>query len=159
MVSNFQAFVEIILLYLLLFWEHSSIRLLVRKNLIAHRSKNKMSSVIYSVTLGAIIFLVVSSTLTLQQISAASNKFTEVDIYLKGATKETDDPNDLLTGQYLFANQTDPILLEYKDRIESFAYVSNTCAKQQNRKARFTISSLSRLTVDGKPASNLERDV
>ena len=84
LVSNFQSFVEIILVYLLLFWEHSSIRLLVRKNLISHRGRNKLSSIIYSVTLGAVIFLVVSSTMTLQQISASSNKFKEVDIYLQG---------------------------------------------------------------------------
>ena len=64
LVSNFQAFVEIILVYLLLFWEHSSIRLLVRKNPISHRGRNRLSSIIYSVTLGAVIFLVVSSTMT-----------------------------------------------------------------------------------------------
>ena len=125
LVSNFQAFVEIILVYLLLFWEHSSIRLLVRKNLISHRGRNKLSSVIYSVTLGAVIFLVVSSTMTLQQISASSNKFKGVDIYLQGfKINQGDEP---ITDQPLFANLTDPILLKYKDKIDSFAYITDAC--------------------------------
>ena len=84
LVSNLQAFVEIILLYLLLFWEKSSMRILIRKNLIAHRKRNKLSSVIYSVTLGAVIFLIVASTITLMQVTAEFNEFTEADIYLEG---------------------------------------------------------------------------
>ena len=84
LVSNFQAFLEILLVYLFLFFEKSSMRLLVRKNLIAHRRRNKLSSIIYSMTLGAVIFLIVSSTLTLQQISAKADEFTATDIYVEG---------------------------------------------------------------------------
>ena len=96
LVSNLQAFVEILLVYILLFWEKSSIRLLIRKNLIAHRKRNKLSSLIYSVTLGAVIFLIVASTLTLKQVSADSNQFSEADIYLQGFKIKygNDDPQN-----------------------------------------------------------------
>ena len=63
LVSNLQAILEIILMYLLLFWEKSSMRSLISKNLIAHRQRNKLTSTIYSLTLGTIIFLLVSATL------------------------------------------------------------------------------------------------
>ena len=70
-------------------------RLLVRKNLMAHRRRNKLSSIIYSMTLGAVIFLVVSSTLTLQQISASADEFTATDIYVEGwAIQHADDKGD-----------------------------------------------------------------
>ena len=63
LVSNLQSILEIILLYLLLFWEKRSMRSLIRKNLIAHRHRNKLTQIIYSLSLGAIIFLLVCATL------------------------------------------------------------------------------------------------
>ena len=102
-------------------------RLLVRKNLIAHRKRNKLSSIIYSMTLGAVIFLVVSSTLTLQQISASADEFTAADIYLEGWTIPTGNTEDapMPQEQALYANLTDPILEKYQDKIRSFAYVTD----------------------------------
>ena len=63
LVSNFQAILEVILMYLFLFWERRSMRSLLRKNLIVHRPRNKLTSIIYSLTLGSVIFLLVAATL------------------------------------------------------------------------------------------------
>ena len=63
LVSNLQAFLETVLIYIFLFWEKHSMRNLLKKNLIAHRRRNRLTSVIYSLTLGSIIFLLVSATL------------------------------------------------------------------------------------------------
>ena len=78
-------------------------------------------------TLGAVIFLVVSSTLTLQQISASADGFTAADIYLEGWTIPSGDmvDNPMPPEQALFANLTDPILEKYQDKIQSFAYVTD----------------------------------
>ena len=100
-------------------------RLLVRKNLIAHRKRNKLSSIIYSMTLGAVIFLVVSSTLTLQQISASADVFTAADIYLEGWTIPETEDAPMPQEQALYANLTDPILEKYQDKIQSFAYITD----------------------------------
>ena len=70
LVSNAKAILEIILMYLLLFWERNSMRNLIRKNLIAHRRRNKLTSIIYSLTLGTIIFLLVSVTLQVKIIGS-----------------------------------------------------------------------------------------
>jgi hypothetical protein len=40
-----------------LFFESKSIKLVVVKNLIAHRDRNRMTSIMFSLTLGFIIFL------------------------------------------------------------------------------------------------------
>jgi hypothetical protein len=40
---------------------------LIRKNLIAHKEKNKLTALIYSLTLAAVVFLMVPSSLMFQQ--------------------------------------------------------------------------------------------
>lgn len=66
-----------------LFWEKRSMRELLRKNLIAHRGRNKLTSIIYSLTLGCIIFLLVTATLELSEITAI-NTLGDADIVVKG---------------------------------------------------------------------------
>lgn len=56
---NLQRFVEIILTYIFLFWEKSSMRQMIFKNLTAHKLRNKMTSIIFSISIGFVIFLVV----------------------------------------------------------------------------------------------------
>ena len=54
---NVQGFVNLVVLKIVLFWESQSTRLLVMKNLIAHKDRNKITSLMFSLTLGFIIFL------------------------------------------------------------------------------------------------------
>ncbi len=63
---NFQKMIEICLTYLLFFWERESMRLMIMKNLDLHRQKNKMTAIIYSLTLGTIIFILVTLSLQIQ---------------------------------------------------------------------------------------------
>jgi FtsH-binding integral membrane protein len=60
---NLQRIIEVIIVNILLFFETKSMKLLILKNLSAHRDSNKMTSIIYSLTLGSIIFIVVASSL------------------------------------------------------------------------------------------------
>jgi len=60
---NLQRIFEIIIVHTLLFFEQASIKLLIIKNLTAHRESNKMTSIIYSLTLGCIIFIIVAANL------------------------------------------------------------------------------------------------
>jgi hypothetical protein len=66
---NFQKMIEIFLTYLLFFWERKSMKLLIIKNLDLHRQKNKMTAIIYSLTLGTIIFILVTLSLQIQQLT------------------------------------------------------------------------------------------
>ena len=63
--ANLRGFIEIITTYVLFFWERKSMRALLKKNLIAHKHTNKLTSIIYALTLGCIIFLCVALNLVL----------------------------------------------------------------------------------------------
>ena len=148
MVSNFQAVVEMILMYVFLFWEKRSMRILLRKNLMSHRHRNRLTSLIYSLTLGSIIFLLVSATLTLTQLQTF-NTISDADLYLHGKSIKGDNNHNDLT-RLMFANETDPILIKYKDKIKNFAYLSNEVRDSQRGDADTCYSGHARLTNDGK---------
>jgi len=60
---NLQRGLEVLLVHGLLCYEQSSMRLLVLKNLTAHKLRNKMTSIIFSLAIGFIVFLIVSYNL------------------------------------------------------------------------------------------------
>jgi hypothetical protein len=63
---NLQRFSEILLTHIFLFFEKKSMKDMVLKNLTAHRMRNKLTSIIYSIALGFIIFLIVSYNLQIK---------------------------------------------------------------------------------------------
>ena len=67
--TNLQGILEISLVYIFFFWERTSMRALLRKNLAAHKQKNFLTSIIYALTLGVIIFLLVTASLQIQSIT------------------------------------------------------------------------------------------
>ena len=61
--ANLQGILEVVFLHLFFFWEKKAMRNLLRKNLGAHKPRNYLTSIIYSLTLGCIIFLLVTASL------------------------------------------------------------------------------------------------
>lgn len=57
---NTQRIFEILFTHIFLFFEKESLKQMVLKNLTAHRDRNKLTSLIYSLALGFIIFLVIT---------------------------------------------------------------------------------------------------
>ena len=78
--ANLRGFLETIMTYLLLFWERKSMRSLVRKNLKAHKHTNKLTSIIYALTLGCIIFLCVALNLVIRSTELGSESYKHADI-------------------------------------------------------------------------------
>ncbi len=66
---NLQGALEFILMHLLLFWETRAMKILLRKNMTAHKKKNQLTAIIYALTLGCIIFLLTSANLQIVTIS------------------------------------------------------------------------------------------
>ena len=64
--ANLRGFVEILVTYALFFWEKKSMRSLIKKNLVAHKRTNKLTSIIYALTLGCVIFLCVALNLVIR---------------------------------------------------------------------------------------------
>ena len=71
---NLQRLLEIALTHTLLFFEQSSMRMLVLKNLTAHKLRNKMTSIIFSLAIGFIVFLIVSYNLQIKSSSLLNLK-------------------------------------------------------------------------------------
>ena len=88
-------------------------RNMVLMNLTAHRMRNKMTSIIYSIALGFIIFLIVTYNLQLKSIQL-------IQLKSKGAYFRIS-----VNGQYdLIRPETfDPILKTHSKNISSFSYV------------------------------------
>jgi hypothetical protein len=57
---NASRLLEIALTYIFLFYERKSMKMMVLNNLKAHKLRNRLTSIIYSLALGFIIFLIVS---------------------------------------------------------------------------------------------------
>jgi hypothetical protein len=54
----------------MIFYESKSMKLMVLKNLSVHRENNRMTAIIYSLTLGTIIFIIVMANI---QIAVATS--------------------------------------------------------------------------------------
>ena len=80
---NLQGAIELILLYLLLFWETKAMKTMLRKNMKAHRHKNQLTAIIYALTLGCIIFLLTSANLQISTINSMDT-IAKADIVVTG---------------------------------------------------------------------------
>jgi len=69
--TNIQPVLESLCVNVLLCWEKLSMRQLILKNLIVHRPNNKQTTIIYSLTVGSVIFLFVALSLQLELVFAA----------------------------------------------------------------------------------------
>lgn len=110
---NLQRFLEILLTKVFLFYEKLSMKQMVSKNLTAHRMRNKMTSIIYSIALGFIIFLIVSYNLQLK--SAQLNTLSKKGTYLWLQT----DSNKVMDLEKL-----DQVLIKNKDLIKAHTFAT-----------------------------------
>lgn len=85
---------------------------MVLKNLTAHRMRNKMTSIIYSIALGFIIFLIVSYQLQLK--STALQKLAGTGVYLQYHSGNQNS----IKNEYF-----DPIFKRNTDIISQFSYI------------------------------------
>ena len=106
-------------------------RALLKKNLVAHKQTNKLTSIIYALTLGCVIFLCVSLNLVLNTVNSSQLDMPGTDIYVTSI--EYADLN---------ATAVDPILTKYADDIKQFGWVTWKHSayyeyKNQTRTAKF----------------------
>lgn len=105
---------EIILVNTFLYLETKSMKVMVLKNLSAHRESNRLTSTIYALTLGCIIFILVAASLQIS-IFTSDDKYGQIDLQIY------DDRDD---SGYLMLNNTDPVLRNYSQYIEEFSYMT-----------------------------------
>ena len=90
-------------------------RALLKKNLIAHKATNKLTSIIYALTLGCVIFLCVALNLMLKSVSSAGS-MQGADIIVHTDLDEMD----------LLASEVDVTIRQYEDKIKSWSYVTQS---------------------------------
>ena len=95
--ANLRGFIEKFIVYLLLFWEKKSMRALLKKNLMAHKQTNKLTSIIYALTLGTVVFLCVALNLLIRFVETAGVRGPDADLYLWNY-------------EYFHSTTTDPVL-------------------------------------------------
>ena len=69
--QTLQHALEWITVHLLLFFERKSMKQLILKNLIAHKMRNSLTAIIYSLTLGCLIFIIVMLNLQGQALTTS----------------------------------------------------------------------------------------
>ena len=116
---------------------------ILRKNLISHKKKNRLTAIIYALSLGSIIFLMTSANLEVNIIVGMTSEFG-ADIRIEGeryVLANYSEPG------VLKASDVDPILQNYSNYISSFAYVSeSTTDFYDNAEAK--IGDLARIAND-----------
>ena len=76
-----------------------------------------MTSIIFSLTLGCAIFLLVTANLQIQSVSS-----TIKQPFVSDHADLTTDVYNIYGEPSFMASQSDPVLLKYKDSIEDFFY-------------------------------------
>ena len=114
LMNNLQGASEFMLSHLFLFWEKRATRVVLIKNLSSHKASNKLTSIIYALALGCIIFLLVAADLQVQQLAALTT-IPNSDITISKDIK----------WKVSFPELCDPVLIKHKDSIKSFAYTSH----------------------------------
>ncbi|CDW87905.1 family protein [Stylonychia lemnae] len=75
MALNVQRIIEVTFTRFFLYYEQNSIKVMVLKNLQAHRGRNKLTAIIYSLALGFVIFLVIAYKIQLQTMRLHEMRF------------------------------------------------------------------------------------
>ena len=93
-------------------------RSLLQKNLTAHKQHNFLTSIIYSLTIACVIFLLVTANLQIQSITTKNlqQSHESADLYSEG---------DLI-----FPSETDKVIQKYSSSIQGFYYMTDYISKQ-----------------------------
>eukprot|EP00771_Trimastix_marina_P001974 gnl/Trimastix_PCT/3084.p1 GENE.gnl/Trimastix_PCT/3084~~gnl/Trimastix_PCT/3084.p1 ORF type:complete len:1042 (+),score=324.90 gnl/Trimastix_PCT/3084:72-3197(+) len=87
---NIEGFIERIIVFVFLFWEKHAIRNLVLKNLVAHRLRNRKTTLMYAISLGFIIFIAISADLQIKSLSFRLIRDNGAPLYIRAGGFDSD---------------------------------------------------------------------
>ena len=120
--NNLQGLLELLIAKIFFFWELRGMRILLGKNLAMHKSRNKLTSIIYALTLGCIIFLLVAAELQVQQ-NQTLNAVKDADITIQST--DVDKWKRWYPDKVkLTADKLDPVLIKHENMIKNFGYTT-----------------------------------
>jgi len=83
---NLQRILEVFFVYIFLFYEHASTRMVVLKNMIAHKPRNRTTILIYAMSVGFLVMIIVSYNLEIQNTNAIAQLEEGHYLYLMAST-------------------------------------------------------------------------
>jgi ABC-type antimicrobial peptide transport system permease subunit len=113
---NVENVISMVLSILFFFWENVAIREIVVKNLIAHRERNRKTSIMFALSLGFIIFISVSVDLQLSTVRYDTIRRSGTRIHIRDSGNNLRDP--------ALQAELEKFLNKHKDIIVSYSYMS-----------------------------------
>jgi len=132
---NIQRLLEILMVYIFLFYEKTSTRILVLKNLVAHKQRNKMTVAIYAMSIGFLIMIIVAYNLEI-----SNSKIQK--LMLSGSYMDLKVSNEYITPQLI-----EPSLKDVEKYIDSHAWETQDIAKWYDDLAVNSIFASDELTL------------
>ena len=100
------------------FWEKRSMNIMIRKNLTAHKKRNNLTAIIYSLTLGTVIFMLMQLRLEfslLTYIHSISDATFALEASPETSSSKAPNLNPLIV---------QPILSAHENEIDEWAYIT-----------------------------------
>ena len=121
---NFEHMVEQGLTQLIFFWENYAVRTLIIKNLVAHRVRNRKTTLMFALSLGFVIWINVSWELQVESVSFATKQKLGADMVV--AVDEVDSPPI----KWHTASRIDELLQEmHPEIVKNWGYVTTPLHK------------------------------
>ena len=114
---NLSQLAEQFFVWLFFWWDKAAIRAIVRKNLVAHRRRNRKTSIMYACTTGFIIFLLVALNLQLSSFTYRRLRRIGSPMVLTGFATVNSSPD-------FFANIDEICNVRFADILDGCAYES-----------------------------------
>ncbi len=123
---------ERLLIWACLFYESAAMKILVLKNMIAHKFRNRRTGIIYSLSLGFLLFAVVAYTMELKntQLTMLAKHGSYLDIQWKWDNI-----------YYRDAISLEETLFSFHNEVEDFTWASESITSQPRLKIRDTWAS------------------
>jgi len=115
---NFEHIMERLITMTCFFWTKASFRDLIMKNLVAHKIRNRQTAIMYSLSLGFVVFLMVALHQQLNTMAFSVQAEKGALIEIKSATD----------GEFLDQKQLESFMANIQDSIESYAWITQDLA-------------------------------
>lgn len=119
---NLQYILESSLVDLFFFWDKTAIQTIVGKNLIAHRKRNRKTTIMFALSLSFIIFLAVSFTLNIDTFIFQTQQ--ENGAFIRVSSNGDRDANDTVIGINSDIRDRLELYCDESDQIESCSFIS-----------------------------------
>jgi len=112
---NIHHLIELFIIYIILFLETAYMKMVIAKNLIAHRIRNQRTGTTFSVVIGFLMFVIVAYTLELE--NARLTMLRSHGGYLRFHLRRN---RDILTFRDII--RAEQVLAKHKDKLEGFVW-------------------------------------